>query len=347
MGGVDIGSRGPGVCGTCNGTGTQIKYVAEPSQPTYSGGNATSTRDNDAVRAHSAWLIFNDGLILPGTGLPAVTLELLRLLEDTHPGQFELSCHDGNAVVATLRWPLQQTASAFENFEQSYVRSGVEFATQKLLECIPFSPETAQFRRVADQLERWAEAQDAVLVTGRRTTLVRAALAKIGGTAHFTTIAREAATIANEPSTVAYEHNVHVVLRLYTDVFARPGGRGMYALVADGIATTDGLAEEMRKILAGVNGRMSAQRIWQALPLGNRFTLPSVTMTAGQFPFFSPYNELRIDSERRKARTRPSDRCNCGRRHVSRIGPFHEPRRAAPWRLGDDDCRRNRRGPSM
>ena len=347
MGGVGIGSRGPGVCGTCNGTGTQIKYVAEPSQPTYSGGNATSTRDNDAVRAHLAWLIFNDGLILPGTGLPAVTLELLRLLEDTHPGKFELSCHDGNAVVATLRWPLQQTAAAFENFEQSYVRSGVEFATQKILECIPFSPETAQFRRVADQLKRWAEAQDAVLVTGRRTTLVRAALAKIGGTAHFTTIAREATTIANEPCTVAYEHNVHAALRLYTDVFARPGGRGMYALVADGIANTDGLAEEMRKILAGVNAWMSAQRIWQALPLGNRFTLPSVTMTAGQFPFFSPYNELRIDSERRKARTRPSDRCNCGRRHVSRIGPFHEPRRAAPWRLGDDDCRRNRRGPSM
>ena len=186
-----------------------------------------------------------------------------------------------------------------------------------------------------------------MLVTKRRTTLVRAALAKIGGTAHFTTIAREATTIANEPCTVAYEHNVHAALRLYTDVFARPGGRGMYALVADGIANTDGLAEEMRKIIAGVNAWMSAQRIWQALPLGNRFTLPSVTMTAGQFPFFSPYNELRIDSERRKARTRPSDRCNCGRRHVSRISPFHEPRRAAPWRLGDDDCRRNRRGPSM
>lgn len=184
------------------------------------------------------------------------------------------------------RWPLHQTAAAFENFEQSYVRSGVEFATQKLLECIPFSPETAQFRRVADQLKRWAEAQDAVLVTGRRTTLVRAALAKIGGTAHFTTIAREATTIANEPCTVAYEHNVHAALRLYTDVFARPGGRGMYALVADGIAATDGLAEEMRKILAGVNAWMSGQRIWQALPLGNRFTLPSVTMTAGQFPFF-------------------------------------------------------------
>lgn len=241
---------------------------------------------SDAVRAHLAWLIFNDGLILPGTGLPAVTLELLLLLEDTHPGKFELSCHDGNAVVATLPWPLHQTAAAFENFEQSYVRSGVEFATQKLLEYIPFSPETAQFRRFADQLERWAEAQDAVLVTGRRTTLVRAALAKIGGTSHFTTIAREAATIANESCTVAYEHNVHSALRLYTDVFARPGGRGMYALVADGIANTDGLAEEMRKILAGVNAWMSGQRIWQALPLGNRFTLPSVTMTAGQFPFF-------------------------------------------------------------
>ena len=34
---------------------------------------------SDAVRAHLAWLIFNDGLILPGTGLPAVTLELLQI----------------------------------------------------------------------------------------------------------------------------------------------------------------------------------------------------------------------------------------------------------------------------
>ena len=63
---------------------------------------ASDLLKSDAVRAHLARLIFNDGLILPGTGLPAVTLELLLLLEDTHPGKFELSCHDGNAVVATL-----------------------------------------------------------------------------------------------------------------------------------------------------------------------------------------------------------------------------------------------------
>lgn len=44
MGGVGIGSRGPGVCGTCNGTGTQVKYVAETLQPSYSGGPTTPTK---------------------------------------------------------------------------------------------------------------------------------------------------------------------------------------------------------------------------------------------------------------------------------------------------------------
>ncbi|MDP9025923.1 MAG: hypothetical protein M3N13_11185 [Candidatus Eremiobacteraeota bacterium] len=237
-----------------------------------------------AVRAHLAWLTFNDGLILPNTELPTVTLGLFNLLKDIYPGRFDLTCRDENSIVATHPWPLEQTSNAFEKFRSTYFRNGVECATKALIDCVPFALETSQYRRVVDRLSRWASEQEAVLVTGRRATLIRATLVNIGGTAHFKTIAREAATISGNACTPAYEHSIHAALTLYSDDFVRPGGRGMYALAADGFSMTDGLVEEMHKIVSKADMWLSAESVWKRLPRGNHFTKVSVAMTATTFP---------------------------------------------------------------
>lgn len=80
---------------------------------------------------------------------------------------------------------------------------------------------------------------------------------------------RKVATLADETYTPVYEHNIHVVLGLATDVFARLGGRGMYALVTDGVATTDGLVEEMNRIVSNVDTWLSSLSVWKRLPRGN------------------------------------------------------------------------------
>lgn len=264
--------------------GVSREVIRQQEQQALEHLHASAFTRSAAVRAHLAWLTFNDGLILPDTELPTVTLPLFRLLNDVYPDRFGLICRDDNGIVATDPWPLERTSRAFEQFRPTYFQSGLESATRALIECVPFAPETLQYHRVVDRLNRWADVQDAVLVTGRRTTLVRAALANIGGTAHFKTIAREAATLSGEACTPAYEHNIHAVLGIYTDVFVRPGGRGMYALATDGVSTTDGLVEEMHKIVSKSDVWMSAEGVWKRLPRGNRFTMPSVAMTAGMFP---------------------------------------------------------------
>ena len=236
------------------------------------------------VRAHLAWLTFNDGIILPGTELPKLTLAVYRLLNDVRPSDFRISCHDEDGVVVSDPWPCEAIIAAFTAFPKTFKKSGLDGAKQSILQCIPFAADTSQYSRVAEKILHWADTQQAELVVGSRTSLVRAALERIGGTAHFSRVAREAAAIENKPCTAKYERNIHAALGLYPELFARPGGDGMYALASDGVATTDGLAEEMRKIVDGNAHWMSPKSVWDRLPKGHCFKLTSVPMTASQFP---------------------------------------------------------------
>jgi hypothetical protein len=128
-----------------------------------------------------------------------------------------------NAVVSVIclaPWEAEAVTKSFHDAIGSLWKESFEDALVVLKGCIPDSLVSAEAKTVEERLYRWLRlAETSYVGLSRRDEISRRALFELGGTQHFSTIARRSAEIEDVPLDPDYTHNVHAALGRSDDYF--------------------------------------------------------------------------------------------------------------------------------
>jgi hypothetical protein len=201
-----------------------------------------------------------------------------------------------NAVVSVIclaPWEAYVVAQCFHDAIDSLWKANFEDAFVKLKGCIPTSLASAETDPgIEERLYQWLRAAEASYAgLSRRDEISRRALFELGGTQHFSIIARRSAEIEKVQLSPDYTHNVHAALGRCGNYFIRPGGNGMFALRGFAEDTGLDLKDLMERALRETDEWLSAEELLSRMPRGSQYRLSSIVMTAQYFPELFKFSE--------------------------------------------------------